>query len=115
MRRNARGSATVELFAVMPWIALIVLIIAQCAALFHEALAQTDAADAAALERLAVWELTTRGTGFDRPCLELMPERTVRAAGRAMPIGAGAGRRQIAPTEEVALVLDDICIPAARD
>jgi hypothetical protein len=109
--RNDSGSASLEVAALVPVIALFILISYQFAMLFSDAVGKVGEAHAAAQTVLRSWEEQNAATGFARPCIERMDETEFSSIVTHHRIGSGAMSKDVALSQEVAVVAEPICTP----
>jgi len=106
---GSRGSASVELAFVAPLIALFIILIVQFSAFFTRTVRDVAEAGALASRLVGEWDSAHSGRGLLRPCLEMMPEKTVRFGGKPVTLGVGAFKRSAGFPAEVHVVASDIC------
>ena len=107
--KGSRGSASVELAFAAPLIALFILITVQFAAFFTRSVRDVAEASALASRLVGEWDAAHAERGFLRPCLEMMPERSVRFGGRPVPLGVGGFEVNVGVPAEVHIVAGNIC------
>ena len=109
--RNDSGSASLEVAAFVPVIALFILISYQFAMLFSDAVGKVGEAHAVAQSALRSWEEQNAAKGFARPCIERMDSTDFSSTVTHHRIGSGAMSKDIALSQEVAVVAEPICAP----
>lgn len=105
------GSASIEVAAFVPVIALFMLISYQFAMLFSDAVGKVGVANAAAQSALRSWEDQNAMSGFARPCIGQMGETKYSSPVALHRIGSGAMSTDIEFSQEVAVVAEPICAP----
>jgi hypothetical protein len=109
--RSDSGSASLEVAAFVPVIALFLLISYQFATLFSDAVGKVGQAHAAAQSSLRSWEELNGASGFSRPCIERMDSIDFSSPVTHHRIGSGAMSKEIALSQEVSIVAEPICAP----
>lgn len=98
----------IELVAIAPLLAVMIIVIVQFAGLFRDVIHDLSLAEARAARSILEWGASHGSDGFERPCLELIPERAFRSRTHAS-IGVGAWKRDFDIPQEVRVVADPIC------
>ena len=106
---GSRGSASVELAFAAPLVALFIILSVQFAAFFTRSVRDVAEAGALASRLVGEWDAAHAERGFLRPCLEMMPERSVRFGGRPVPLGVGGFEVNVGVPAEVHIVAGNIC------
>ena len=104
-----RGSASVEIMAMAPLAALLIVVALQLSQLFSHAVADVAGADAKAARAVRAWDAANSWSGFHRPCLEEMPEISFSSGGGPLAIGVGPFVRYAAVPQEVRVVAEPVC------
>lgn len=105
-----RGSASIELMAAAPIVALFMMITMQISASFHQAIGNIARAGAAAAVIANEYQEANLNRGFRRPCLENIEPAIVAIEGIPVSIGAGILKREFMVGQEVAIATDPICV-----
>lgn len=105
-----RGSASIELIAAAPIIAMFAMIVMQTSAAFHQAIGNIARAGAAAAVIVDEYQEANLNRGFGRPCLENIEPAIVAIEGVPVSIGAGILKREFMVGQEVAIATDPICV-----
>lgn len=112
MRRNQRGSASIELAAAMPLVALCMLVMVQVFDVFVDASRRLHAADAQVAEAMREHMSLDSDHGIEWPCLEHVSvgsDGRVIANGDLKFIGIGSWKRTMETPQEVTFVTERIC------
>jgi Flp pilus assembly pilin Flp len=109
--KDSSGSASIEVAAFVPVIALFMLISYQFAMLFSDSVGKVGQAHAAAQSALRGWEAENAMSGFSRPCIEGMDETAYSSPMTHRRIGSGVMSVDIELSQEVAVVAEPICTP----
>lgn len=109
--KNNRGTASIELVAMAPLVALFIIIGAQLAALFSHAIHNVAEADAMAENAVLEWDVSHDGKGLDRPCIEKMQEHVFKSPENKLTFGVGLFARAISTQQEVKIAAIPICVP----
>ncbi|MBN1283562.1 MAG: hypothetical protein JXA24_07320 [Proteobacteria bacterium] len=108
--RVERGAACLELAAMAPVAALVIVVAFQLARLFSTTVAHVAEAEAMAARAVRRWETVHASSGFARPCLEGMDRISFGAGGEPLSLGVGPMRADIAVPQEVRVVDEEICV-----
>ena len=110
--RNNKGSASIEVAAALPMLALCMLVMVQVFGVFVGASQRLQAADARVAEAMRNHMSLASEHGLEWPCLEYVAvgsEGKVIAAGTPKFVGVGFWRRSIETPQEVTFVTKQIC------
>ncbi len=109
--KSSSGSASLEVAAFVPVIALFILISYQFAMLFSDAVGKVGEAHAVAQSALRSWEEQNAAKGFARPCIERMGATWFSSPVTHHRIGSGVFSKDIILSQEVGVVAEPICAP----
>lgn len=111
MKPNRSGAASVEVAAMIPVVALFILMAFQFSSLLSSGTLEVAKAQAEAMRAIREWEEANAARGFRRPCLEEMDEIAFGSDGSGITLGAGDLSRTINTSQEVRVVSEPICMP----
>lgn len=110
--RSSLGSASIEMAAALPMLALCMLVMVQVFGVFVDASQRLQAADARVAEAMRNHMSLGSEHGFEWPCLERIAvgsEGSVTIDGDPKAVGLGLWRRSIETPQEVTFVTGQIC------
>jgi len=112
MKLRNKGSASIELAAALPLVALSMFVMVQVFGVFMDASKRLHAADAHIAQAMREHMSLSSEHGFEWPCLERVvvgSEGRVLANGAPRVIGVGSWRQEIETPQEVTFVTAEIC------
>jgi len=112
MRKGEKGSASIELAAILPLVALCMLVMVQVFGVFVDASQRLQAADARISQAMREHMSLASEHGFEWPCLEhvsIGSDGKVIVNGTQKFIGVGSWKRTIETPQEVTFVTGEIC------
>ena len=110
--RNNKGSASIEMAAALPMLALCMLVMVQVFDVFIDASQRLQAADALVSQSMREHMSRNAAHDFEWPCLERVAvgsEGKVTIDGAPKAVGLGLWRRSIETPQEVTFVTGQIC------
>lgn len=110
--RNNRGSASIEMAAALPMLALCMLVMVQVFDVFIDASQRLQVADAQVAQAMREHMSLDSEHGIEWPCLERIAvgsEGKVTIAGEPKRVGLGIWGRAIETPQEVTFVTGEIC------
>lgn len=110
--RNDRGSASIEMAAALPMLALCMIVMVQVFSVFVDASQRLQVADAQVAQAMREHMSLTSEHGIEWPCLEQVEvgsDGRVTIDGSPKKVGLGLWRREISTPQEVTFVTGEIC------
>lgn len=105
----SRGSSSVELAMITPFVLMFCLIIIQIFTAIFSATSDVESASIAVKRRLRIWQDVNSNQGLKRPCIEKLKPNFESISSPPVKIGFGKKSLNVSSKQVVRITNEDIC------